>query len=867
MSSGKGPAVRFRVQLLVVGFALALGAAHQANAAPEPAFFRLPDLRVGLGDDNQGDTIPGPTRPNGSIHPSPATLKPSNAGYNPAEPISGFAQLHSQGSGGVTTYGTFLLSPQVGEPVFDEAAHLSPKANETLAADVYSVRLTRYDTKVEITPAHYAAIYRLTYPTTDQAQVVLDVTRKVGGLVASEQADVQLFPEQGRIIGHVKAKGYWNPALIDIWFVAEFDQNPTAWGVFDKAERRDGALSGRTGADERLGAWLTFKTTPTKPLLVKIAVSFVSAEMAKALLDREIPDWDFERVRRDTQAAWNDRLGQVRVEGMTESQQRRFYSALYHASTHPRDRSLDQPASRLGRPNWDEHYTLWDTYRTLFPLMSVLRPSLYTANVNSLIHTFDKFGAADTAIIGGQNYHVGQGGDEVDNVLGEALLRGAEGVNWHEAWRVARFNAFERRCPRYLESGYFAVGDRSPEPNNQRAKSGSSTLGFALNDFYAAQLATKSGRADEAKILTERSANWRKIWNPDATSDGFSGFLMPRYADGKFQDIDPKLGWDGKAHNNVGYYEGTAWIYSYGVLHDLPGLVEAMGGRVRFNERLNHALDAGLIDITNEPSFATPWLFHAIGRADLSSRWAGEVIKHFTADAYPGDEDAGAMSSNFVFNSLGLFPKLGSDLYYLHGPRHGRTVIQLENGKTLEILAAKAGASRPYIASASFNGKPLAGPYFSQAQLLGGGVLSLSMSDQPGQWIYEGAVLTARADQPSLVDGKTSTGWRAAPGQSVTLSLKAPACIAAYSVSVGPDEADPSHWTLQAYDGRAWVSVDQQSNVVFDHRHATRTFPLAPGRYTGLRLALDGGSEASLSEVELIAGASCAAPASRQATR
>ena len=437
------PGLRASLQPLLV--LAVLTAFSTAWAQPARSLYTLPALNVGLGNDNEGDTIPGPTRPNGSIHPSPETPNPSNAGYNAAEPISGFAQLHSQGSGGVTTYGTFLLSPQVGPAQFDEAAHLSPKADEVLAADAYSVRLVRYDTRIEVTPAHYAAIYRLTYPNTDQAQLVFDVTRKVGGLVASDQADVKLFPAEGKIVGRVRAKGYWNPALIDIWFVAKFDQKPTAWGVFDKQDRKAGATEGRTGPDERLGAWQTFKTTPDKPLLVKIAVSFTSAEMAEALLDHEIPDWDFDRVRRESQAAWNDRLGEIEISGLSEAQTQRFYTALYHASTHPRDRSLDQPAKDLSRPNWDDHYTLWDTYRTLFPLMSVLRPSDYAANLNSLIHTFDKFGAADTAIIGGQNYHVGQGGDEVDNVLGEAALRGAGGVNWNDAWRVTRL--VRRRGP------------------------------------------------------------------------------------------------------------------------------------------------------------------------------------------------------------------------------------------------------------------------------------------------------------------------------------------------------------------------------------------------------------------------------------
>lgn len=834
-----------------------LAASTTARADPHRSLYRLPALNVGLGNDNEGDTIPGPTRPNGSIHPSPETPNPSNAGYNAAEPISGFAQLHSQGSGGVTTYGTFLLSPQVGPAQFDEAAHLSPKADEVLAADAYSVRLSRYDTRVEVTPAHYSAIYRLTYPSTDQAQLVFDVTRKVGGLVASDQAEVKLFPAEGKVVGHVKAKGYWNPALIDIWFVAKFDQKPTAWGVFDKHDRKAGATEGKTGPDERLGAWQTFKVTDGKPLLVKIAVSFTSAETAEALLDREIPDWSFDRVRQETQGAWNDRLGEIEVSGLSEAQARRFYTAFYHASTHPRDRSLDQPAKDLGRPNWDDHYTLWDTYRTLFPLMSVLRPSEYAANLNSLIHTFDKFGAADTAIIGGQNYHVGQGGDEVDNVLGEAALRGAKGVNWNDAWRVTHFNAFERRRPRYLESGYFGVGDLSPEPNNQRAKSGSSTLGFALNDYFAAQVAAKAGHADEAAALAKRSQNWRKIWNPDTQSDGFKGFLMPRYPDGKFQDIDPKLGWDGKVHNNVGYYEGTAWIYSYGVLHDLPGLVEAMGGRVRFNERLNHALDAGLIDITNEPSFATPWLFHNLGRADLSSYWAGQVFKHFTDTAYPGDEDAGAMSSNYVFNRLGLFPKLGSDLFYLHGPRHPRSLIHLEGGKTLEILAANASADHPYIAAASLNGRPLSGPFVSQAQLLSGGVLNFTMSDKPGQWAYDGAVLKAEASAPALTDGKTSTVWTASAGQSAVFTRPAATCLKAYTVSVGAEEADPTAWRFSGFDGKRWTKLDERRGQRFDHRHATRTFALKAKAYARYRLELTAGKAVQVAEVELIAGTGC----------
>lgn len=303
----------------------------------------------------------------------------------------------------------------------------------------------------------------------------------------------------------------------------------------------------------------------------------------------------------------------------------------------PRDRTRDQPEVDRATPFWDDYYTLWDSYRTAFPLMSLIRPSHYAGNVASIIRSFERFGVADTAFIAGRNYHVGQGGDEIDNVLGEGLIRGVPGIDWTNAATVARYNALERRRPRYLVDGYFGVGDRSPEVGNQRAKSGSSTLGFALNDLYAAKLSEAAGRADEAAILLKRSQSWRNVWSADATSDGYSGFILPRYPDGRFQAIDPKIGWDGKTYDNVGFYEGTSWIYSYGMLHDIPGMVTAMGGRERFVARLRHALDTGLIDLTNEPSFATPWLFSEVGRPDLASYWADRTFREWTPRAYPGD--------------------------------------------------------------------------------------------------------------------------------------------------------------------------------------------------------------------------------------
>jgi predicted alpha-1,2-mannosidase len=712
---------------------LLLAAFPAAAEAPRPLYTYV-DPMVGTGNDNEGDTIPGTALPHGSIHPSPETLVGSNAGYDAGAPISGFGQLHTQGAGGITTYGTFLVSPQVGEPQFDEPKHLSPKADERTAADAYAVTLTRYNTRVEVTPAHYAAIYRLSFPDSDKADLVFDITRKILGVTASDGAEVTLDPAAGRLVGRVRAKGYWNPAKVDIWFVAQLDTRPTAWGIFHEGEVKAGDTHATSGPDQRLGAWWSFPAHAGKPVLLKVAVSFASAGRAQALLDHDIPGWDYDDVRANARAQWNDWLGRIRISGAPDADLKRFYTALYHTAIQPRDRSLDQADPDAGAPRWDDYYTLWDSYRTEFPLMSLIAPGAYAGNVASIVRVFDRFGEADTAIIAGRNYHVGQGGDEVDNVIGEGLLRGVPGIDWADAWRVTHFDAFQLRRPRYLVDGWFAVGDPSPEPDNPRAKSGSSTVAFTLNDYFAAKVAEKTGHADEAAVLRQRAQNWRKVWNPQASSDGYAGFIMPRYADGRFQDIDAKLGWDGKTYNNVGFYEGTAWIYSYDMLHDIPGMIAAMGGSDRFRERLQHALSAGLIDITNEPSFSTPWLFHNVGRPDLSAYWADRIFRKFTADAYPGDEDNGAMSSHYVFNRIGLFPKLGSDLYYLHGPRQPRTAIRLENGKVFEIDAKNAGPDAIYIQKAILNGVPLKAAFLRQSDITNGGKLELVMGKTPSQW-------------------------------------------------------------------------------------------------------------------------------------
>ena len=193
-------------------------------------------------------------------------------------------------------------------------------------------------------------------------------------------------------------------------------------------------------------------------------------------------------------------------------------------------------------------------------------------------------------------------------------------------------------------------------------------------------------RADSDRYL-KRSQAWRNVWDDALTSDGFSGFVHGRTADGQFSTVDATKGY------NTDFYEGTCWEFSYDVPHDVPGLILKMGGPETFVNRLLHALKRGYIDFGNEPSFMTIWLFDQVKRPYLTSYWADQFRSKFKGLDLPGDDDSGAMSSLFLFLNAGLFPVAGQDVYYLHGARVPRFTFHQPNGKTFVIVGENAGAS------------------------------------------------------------------------------------------------------------------------------------------------------------------------------
>jgi predicted alpha-1,2-mannosidase len=676
-----------------------------------------------IGVISEGACMPGPALPHASIYPSPNTLVGNNGGYAPAEKIVGFAQLHAQGTGGLKPYGNFLVSPQRGLQI-EEAKHQSKKEEEVASAYYYKVKLKSYNILAEIAPTHNAALYRFTFGKSDSSSIVIDVARKLGGALGLDSGSVSLNKENNTMYGGGRYTNNWPDGRHkwNMYFYAEFSKAPDYFGTWTKDQKQN-SIAQAAAKQQRLGGYVGFKTENGEVVYLKIAISFKSIDHAQKLLQTEIPAWDFERIKQVAKKKWNEALGKITIDG-SEEEKIIFYTHLFHAHIQPRDRT--------GNSEWDnndayfdDHYTLWDSWKTVFPLMAIVQPEMVSATINSFINRHARNGYVAEAFINGKESAVGQGGNTVDNVVADAFVRKIPGIDWEKAYSLLKYNADKMRTSGYRELGY--MYHQEPHGYSWRTKAGSATIAFSFNDFSIATVAKGLNKTADFNFYQQRASNWKNSWNEAATSDGFKGFIMARKKDGSFDEIDPKTGY------NKHFYEGTCWEYSYELTHDVPELVRLMGGKAVFTKRLQHALDNDLIDFSNEPSFATPWLFahEAVNEPNLTSYYVRKKIAPlFTRYDLPGDDDQGAMGSFYVFLQLGLFPFAATNKFYLHGPSIQRAAFKLGNGKEFVITAPQASTENIYIQSVKLNKKVLNRTYITHEEMMQGGVLEFVMTDK-----------------------------------------------------------------------------------------------------------------------------------------
>ncbi len=716
-------------------------------AATDENLAQLVDTKIGA--RAPGNTVVGPQLPQGSINPSPDGPNQSTAGHYAGGSIWGFSQTHVSGTGGVGFYGNILISPMWGELALDREKHTFRAQAEKGSAGHYEVKLDRKDGKtlsVEIAPTHNAAIYSFQFPEGEKAFLKWDlaytIPRFAVGSSANKDARIneahaEISENGRRISGWAEYVGGWSHSTpYRIYFMAEFDLPPLESGTWTNSSASPGQRSLTLAKDEAGGVFFEFPAG--SKLLAKIAISFKSQENAAAFLAKEIPDWDFDNVRSTAETRWNKALSAMTVKDpqISSGELRKFYTALYHANVMPRDRTSDAPWETAD-PYFDDHYAIWDTFRTLFPLYHLLYPEMAGRISMSFPARFEKNGEVmDSFVAGHDGYQ--QGGDNVGVILADAYAKKVPGVDWERAFKFLKFQADKQRPAGFLDGDRGWIPNGTPIPKGPMKKmmwgsgdSVSKSVEYSYNDFCVSLLAKGLRKDPDAKRFLERSRQWAQLWNNDLVVDGFQGFLNPRSADGAWLAFDPQ-----KYSRGEYFYEGTTWVYSMYVPHEMAALVEKCGGKETFQKRLDYGFEKERFQVHNEPSFLISRLYHYAGRPDLSSLQVRKWMAKWDGGNCPGNDDSGAMSSWYLFSLAGLFPVAGQDVYLLTGPRYERIEIRPVggSGKPLVITGRNAGSANPYIQRATLNGRPLERSWLRHDDLLRGGELAFEMGPELSDW-------------------------------------------------------------------------------------------------------------------------------------
>lgn len=727
-------------------FALLLCALGSAAAAQPPADpLALVNVFVGSAHDGRdGNTVPGASVPFGFVSLSPDTTNGSTNGYDANSLVTGLSFTHESGTGGDSKYGNFRVLPTIG-PVDPRNAAL-PRRGEWGSPGLYQAVLDDhgYGIDIKASATRLGGIIEVTFPPGPDGNLTLDATSSVQMMGSGPKAteahvewtDGQNFQGWGRFVGG------WNPVPIKLYFAARINRPAEAWGSFEadraKLELHPGG-EGITGGDQhddaarQLGAYATFDTTQNRVAQIKLAVSFISIEQARRNLDREISGWDLETVHAAAQAQWRDVLNRIQVEGGSETERRMFASGLYRSHTMPHDLTGENAWWASDAPHYEDYYTLWDTFRTLHPLLTLIEPDRQRALINSLLETYRHTGWLPDARIAGGN-GLTQGGSNGDVLIADAVVKKLGGFDRTLALEAIRKDG-EVESPDPLNvgralSGYLALGYM---PLDQ-TRSASRTLEYAYDDFAIAEVAQAEGDTALARTFLKRSGNWRNLW------DAKLGCIRPRYRDGSWMahfDCAHLYPDNRTAWWDAPFYEGSSAQYSTYVPQNVTGLIRAVGGDTAFTAWLDRLFDSGGYNHSNEPDFLAPYLYIHAGRPDRTAERVRTILaKDYrpTADGLPGNDDAGAMSSWYVWSAIGLFPNAGQPFYYIASPLFTRSTIRLEGGRSFVIKAPLASATNLYVVGARLNGKPIDRAWLTHDEIVHGGVLDLDMAAHPSGW-------------------------------------------------------------------------------------------------------------------------------------
>ncbi|WP_066097492.1 GH92 family glycosyl hydrolase [Xanthomonas massiliensis] len=766
--------LRHAVHALILATALA-GTAAQARPADDA--YAAVDPFIGTG--GEGHTYPGATVPFGMVQLSPDTrIQPRAKAYGWAagyrhddSTIVGFSHTHFSGSGH-SDLGDVLLMPVSGTPRLERGDPDVPgsgytsrfrHATEQARPGYYAVTLDDYGVRAELTASARVGVHRYTFPQGKPAHVLVDLRTSMydyPGKVSWSRLRVRA---DGTVTGFRETRG-WAPGR-QLYFAMRFSRplagqqlQDTEQDVPYKGFPPPGAKDPRQRAQiegRQLVGVFDFGDGVAQPLVVKVALSPVSEDNAIANLDAEVPGFDFDAVQADARRQWTQALSTIDAEG-SAPQRRQFYTALYHTLLGPTlfmdtDGRYRGPDNAVHQADGWTHYStfsLWDTYRALHPLLTLVQPPRHTSDiVNSLLaaRRESPYGILPVWAFHGLETWCMIGYHAVP-VIADAYMKGIGGFDAGEA-----LDAMVASADYGPYGGIAAYRELGWVPIDEEGEAASKTLEYAFDDWTIAQVAHKLGRSDIAAEFDQRAGNWKHAYDPA------TGFMRARNRDGSFREpFDPDASGYG-----TDYTEGNAWQYSWYVPQDVAGLAAAHGGADKLLDRLDAVFDAKvdpkvfehMEDITgligwyahgNEPSHHVAYLYAYAGQPWRSQARLAQIMDSQYAprpDGLAGNDDLGQMSAWYVFTALGFYPVTpGSNQYVIGRPFLPRATLHLPNGKRFTVIADGLDAGHGYIGGATLNGQPLQRAFLRHEEIMAGGELRFVMQAEPNrQWATDPA--------------------------------------------------------------------------------------------------------------------------------
>lgn len=705
-------------------------------------------LAHGTGTENSAQVIPDVTVPFGMTNWTPQTRQSEQKCVAPYyyddSLISGFRGSHWLSGSCTQDYGSVTLMPLAG-PLHcrpqQRASHYS-HAREVSTPYYYSVELDDYHIRGEITATARCGVCRFTFAGSDTGLIVVEPNSDFG------EGYIRIFPEKREIVGynpvHRIYQGWGEPAGFRGYFVARFSEPFAGYGTYEGDGTSEGVRE--IGGRKNVGGFVRFAGTAGKSIIVRIGTSFTSIEEARTNLAVEAAGIAFDTVKSRLRDQWEAMLSRITVDTGKRSEEEEFYTALYHSLLVPRiyndcDGSYPRfgggdSVCNAGGGNYYCDFSLWDTYRALHPLLTLVVPDVNADMVKSLL-AMAKQGGWLPIFPCWNSYTSAMIGDHAIAMIADAFVKGVVSLT-DEDYGYLKKNATAmpvdrqeylngkgvRALDSYLRYGFVPLED-SVKESFHKEEQVSRTLEYAYDDFAMSQIAKGMGKAKDQRYFLDRSNNYRNVF------DTARNCVCGRFADGTFTTEFTKT-------KRMPYItEGTPWQYTWYVPHDVDGLIALMGGREEFNRNLDAFFANGQYWHGNEPDQQVPFLYDFSGQAWKTQK----IVRQILADEYSdapgglcGNDDAGQISSWYVFASMGLYPVCPSKgEYALVTPAFDRILVHLASGRNLEIRADGQSDGKRYIRAVEFNGKRIDGWQISHAELAGGGVLNFIMADTPAE--------------------------------------------------------------------------------------------------------------------------------------